>query len=55
MCVNVIFCGAVNQKILSSSVECSSLGHQCIELFSYPLVHRTLPSVISAWNSSLGH
>lgn len=49
------FCGAVNQKILSSSVECSSLGHQCIELFSYPLVHRTLPSSISAYNSSLIH
>ena len=55
MCVNVFFCGAVNQKILSSSVECSSLGHQCIELFSYPLVHRTLSSSISAWNSFLIH
>ena len=55
MCVNVIFCGAVNQKILSSSVECSFLGHQCIQLFPHPLVHRTLPSAISAFNSFLIH
>lgn len=55
MCVNVFFCGAVNQKILSSSVECFFLGHQCIELFPHPSVHTTLSSVISAYNSSLIH
>ena len=55
MCVNVIFCGAVNQKILSSSVECSFLIHQCIQLFPHPSVQIALPSSISAYNSSLIH